>query len=312
MNNNSPDTAPDSVRASVSDPIEREALDAVWRALAEAKPARYVDADASAAMLSVITAATTARARRRPSPLFGLAAAAALVMAVGFSARPGAWTTVTVPLADRAQITLPDGSEVDLDAGTTLRYRQDFRGWGWGAGARVRTVALEGSAFFKVVSAAQPFEVHSYNAVVRVLGTEFSVDARKDDQAGTMVAVAEGRVSVRGSGEADATVALTPGERSVVADAQETATAASSISVDRVAPWRTGGLVVIDEPLRQFVRAVERRYGVSITLPADRSVGERRATFYYPTAVPIERVLSDLATTQQLRWSRQADGYVFE
>ena len=334
MSNEREGMLPPAVADEVTDPREREALERVWTALGDARPRRSVEAADRQAMWAAVSAATappaghvaghiaghiappassrptTARSARAGGRGWAVTAlAAALLLAAGLALRPGPWEVVQVPNAQVAHVTLPDGTEVDLDAGSTLRHRRAYRGWGGRTGAR--DVSLEGSGYFDVVRDARPFTVHTYNATVRVLGTAFSVDARAADATGTEVAVAEGSVTVQDREQA-AERTLAPGQRTVVTHATGRVTAATAMPVERVAPWRTGGLVAIDAPLAQVVHLLERRFDVRIALAAGDSLGARRVTLYYPVATPLDRILTDLASMQGLRWSRGAQGYVLE
>lgn len=67
------------------------------------------------------------------------------------------------------QFVLPDGSSVNLNAGSDLTLRDDF-------GKNTREVILEGEALFKVVrDPSRPFRVYSGESVIEVTGTEFAV-----------------------------------------------------------------------------------------------------------------------------------------
>lgn len=320
---------PDDVARDMEHDAERVALASVWTALAAAEPVPSVTPAETSTMWANITAATgapaierppasahSAPAARRPTapasarPAWALrrrtaAIAAAVVLVVaGFLGRPGRWHEVQVPLAQQQVVSLPDGSEVTLSAGARLRYRDGFRGW-FGRAADRRT-ELDGTAYFAVASDGRPFSVRTYNAVVRVLGTTFEVQAWPTQASGTAVTVAEGRVALAGS-RGDA-LTLTAGDRATVADATTAPALAMPVAAERVAPWRRGGFVAVDEPLSDVVAALERQFDVSITI-ADPDLGARRITLYYPEAA-LDRVLGDLATMQSLAVERRRDGYL--
>lgn len=115
----------------------------------------------------------------------------------------GYWTYST-ELGQQSSVSLPDGSKVLLNVGSTLRVPTDYA-------IGNRQLQLSGSAVFTVVShSSQPFTVESRNSMTRVLGTKFLVkDYEQDNNA--MVAVRAGKVSVDG-------VVLQANERVMVAD----------------------------------------------------------------------------------------------
>jgi transmembrane sensor len=95
-------------------------------------------------------------------------------------------------IGERRSITLADGSTVDLNARS--RIRVSFSG-------SERAVELtEGQALFEVAKdPARPFTVHSGTAIVRAVGTQFTVYKKKS---GTTVTVVEGRVAVQNEASA--------------------------------------------------------------------------------------------------------------
>jgi len=83
---------------------------------------------------------------------------------------------VDVPYGSRANITLPDGSRVVMNAGSRLTCKEGF-------GKTHRVLTLSGEGYFNVAkNKALPFIVHAGNLDVRALGTEFNVKAYPEDQ----------------------------------------------------------------------------------------------------------------------------------
>lgn len=73
-----------------------------------------------------------------------------------------------VPPGQRAELTLPDGTKVWLNAGSTLSYPSVFQ--------KERKVSLSGEGFFEVARNEQvPFIVSTGTIDVKVLGTKFNV-----------------------------------------------------------------------------------------------------------------------------------------
>jgi transmembrane sensor len=79
------------------------------------------------------------------------------------------------PLGSRASITLTEGTQVWLNAGTTLRYNNNY-------GFTNRDVYLEGEAFFAVTKNKQlPFIVNTSDLCITALGTIFNVKSYKGE-----------------------------------------------------------------------------------------------------------------------------------
>jgi len=205
---------------------------------------------------------------------------------------------------------LADGSDVWLAAGSRLSVPRAL-GWPRWLRASSRSVLLTGRAFFSVQRDGRPFEVHTSDATVRVLGTRFDVRS-PTNVSGSQVAVEEGRVSVASAGStrdrSDAAVELGAGQRIVVQRGAVAASAVQTVSIARVASWRTGGLAALDEPLDGVLDELARRYAVEITHAPDVDVTVT-VSLFYPSAPTIETVLADLCTAQGLSFQRTSRGY---
>ncbi|MFR7808806.1 MAG: FecR family protein [Butyricimonas faecihominis] len=79
--------------------------------------------------------------------------------------------TINIPYGAEYNLVLSDGSKIYLNAGSTLRYPDQFIG-------DKREVFLTGEAYFEVKSdSLHPFIVHASDVAIRVLGTSFNVNA---------------------------------------------------------------------------------------------------------------------------------------
>jgi len=157
------------------------------------------------------TPATIQPLRRKNRWTVGIAAAALLcvsVLAYYFLSREPApqLLTITAPAGvQKLPVTLPDSSIVWLAGGSTLRFPEHFP-------KGSRSVALDGLAYFSVRhNEKAPFTVTTPQTLsVRVLGTSFVVDVRKNTQH-IKVSVITGRVQVEE--DKKGLSILLPGER---------------------------------------------------------------------------------------------------
>ncbi|HYW32896.1 MAG TPA: FecR domain-containing protein [Gemmatimonas sp.] len=165
------------------------------------------------------TGAAAKAARPWYSGARGLAAAAALVMAIGFGARTAMQPESVAASAAgsrvyetavgvRDSVLLADGSRVILAPGSRLTVPASFDS--------ARTVDLEGAAYFEVRhDEVRPFTVRSRGAEVRDIGTAFSVTT--DATGSVSVAVTEGVVAMRSmASPATRGVELKAGDRGVL------------------------------------------------------------------------------------------------
>jgi ferric-dicitrate binding protein FerR (iron transport regulator) len=82
---------------------------------------------------------------------------------------------IKAPLGAKSEITLPDGSHVLLNAGSTIKYYSDFN-------ISNRNLSLDGEAYFKVAKNKKiPLIVNAANINIRAVGTEFNVKAYKNE-----------------------------------------------------------------------------------------------------------------------------------
>jgi len=97
--------------------------------------------------------------------------------------------SISVPLGARSNITLPDGSKVWLNAGTTLKYDQNY-------GQKERRLYLSGEAYFDVAKdKLHPFFVQTPRLMVSALGTKFNIKAYSDEKT-ISVTLEEGKIDV--------------------------------------------------------------------------------------------------------------------
>ncbi|ENO85967.1 FecR family protein [Thauera linaloolentis] len=178
----------------------------------------------------------------------------------------------------RLNVTLPDGSTLQLDAATQAEvrlYRQ-----------RREVRLADGQAMFTVRSdPAQPFEVLTDAVRISVVGTRFSVRHTQSglDAGKTVVAVESGRVRVSTAGHqapggaawhlAEA-VELAAGQ-GVSADEAGRLAPVVSLPADGVAPWRAGRVSFDDTTLAQALAEFER-YGDTGLVVHDPAVAALR------------------------------------
>ncbi|MES2521970.1 MAG: FecR domain-containing protein [Gemmatimonadota bacterium] len=218
----------------------------------------------------------------------GLAAAAALFLAIGFGTReilqrdpasPPALVAARVyetAIGVRDSVTLADGSRVILAPGSRMTVPASFDS--------ERTVDLDGAAYFEVRhDEAHPFTVRSRGAEVRDIGTAFSVTT--DATGSVSVAVTEGIVAMRSTATPGAKgVELKAGDRGVIhghllpdgtgADLErptapggdgEVDVTRGSVTVDDMA-WTRGDLSYRDAPLSIVQADLRRWYGINLVV----------------------------------------------
>ena len=160
--------------------------------------------------------------------------------------------TLSTPRGGEFKITLEDGTEVWLNAETTLRYPETFDG-------DERRVEVSGEAYFKVAkNAEKPFYVVSGGQEVRVLGTEFNVHAYNDEPA-IFTTLVEGSIALKPVSGNGSELMLTPGSQSVFTRSDASARV-RKVDTDVVTSWRSGVFVFENQNLEQIMRTLSRWY----------------------------------------------------
>ena len=170
------------------------------------------------------------------------------------------YNTLTVPYGKRFDIVLSDGTQVQLNAGTSIKYPVKF------IKGNTREVFLNGEAFFDVANDTEhPFIVRANEINVRVLGTQFNVSSYPEDEFVTTVLL-EGSVRINGPSDTHdpESLALTPGHKASWHKIDK------NISVEKVdvslyTSWINGRLIFRHMPFKNIIKKLERQYNVIIT-----------------------------------------------
>lgn len=152
------------------------------------------------------------------------------------------------------QLRLPDGTMVWLNAASSITYPVSF------SNTALREVELAGEAYFEVFKdKKRPFVVSTNHQQIRVLGTEFNVNAYTDEpeQKTTLL---EGSIKLSLE-EGMTSRVLKPGEQAVSAGKQ---LQVSTVDVDQAVDWKNGDFVFQSEPLISLMRRVSRWYNVQV------------------------------------------------
>jgi len=165
------------------------------------------------------------------------------------------------PEGRKSRIKLPDGTIVNLNAGSSLLFPAEFSD-------TLRIVELQGEAFFDVVrDESRPFIVKTNNLETEVLGTTFNVRAF-DEEAEINVALVSGKVKVRDSRKLSNDKVdhyLLPGEK-LVYNKSESSYVKSDFDLTEEIGWKDEILVFNNTDFQKFVKLLERWYGVHITV----------------------------------------------
>ncbi|PSL43919.1 FecR family protein [Chitinophaga niastensis] len=163
-----------------------------------------------------------------------------------------AYNTIVTPKGGQFQVTLPDGSKVWLNAGSSLKFPPVFNG-------KERLVELTGEAYFEVAkNAAMPFKVTAGNQTVAVLGTHFNINAYTDEK-NSRTTLLEGSVKILHA-ITHRSQLLKPGQQAKVGDD----ILVSNVDAGEAIQWKNGYFNFSHEDIESIMRKVARWYDVDI------------------------------------------------
>ncbi len=167
---------------------------------------------------------------------------------------PDEYTTVTSPNGQISNITLFDGTNIWLNAGSSLKYSRAFN-------KSNREIFLDGEAFFSVIkNGNKPFVVHAGDAQVKVYGTEFNLKAYGNETQIETVLI-EGKVQVTSSG---GDVVMKPGERLILSRTTGKSLI-NQVNPEEYTSWKGGKIYFNNETLQNLILQLERWYEVKFT-----------------------------------------------
>jgi ferric-dicitrate binding protein FerR (iron transport regulator) len=191
------------------------------------------------------------------------------------------YNEIIVPFGAKSQVTLSDGSKVWLNAGSKLRYADNFF-------KSTREVYLEGEAFFDVTKINhKQFIVKTSNLNIKVYGTQFNVKAYSEENQ-IQTTLVKGSVAIEPvlEGNIKNIYYLKPNQTatyfkssSIVStvNGQETAVyreknnpndkifIINKIDPKPVISWKEKEWLFVGEELGQLAIKLERRYNVKIS-----------------------------------------------
>ena len=177
---------------------------------------------------------------------------------------------ITSPSGVRSQVTLPDGSNVWLNAESTITFKVPFD-------QKSRDVSLTGEAYFDVKkNPGIPFVVSAGIVNVSVLGTKFNYRAFEDDN-NIEIVLAEGKVSLNTHGDKSGSeVIMNPGDRAVF-DKTSNLTKITNENIEKYIAWHTGKLIFDETLMPEVAVRIGRWFGVDVVI-ADAKINNYRIT----------------------------------
>jgi transmembrane sensor len=239
--------------------------------------------------------------------VIGLSSIWNVIHVAGIKKQELAYNEIIVPLGEKAQIILSDGSHVWINSASKLRYPVQF-------GENSRDVTLEGEAFFDVVKkSGKTFVVNTRDVKVNVLGTAFNVKCYPGDKK-TQTIVVRGEVKVEVNNGSQKPIIIKPNEMATLREKVSSGPQSSqspTITVNKVDPenlvsWKDQLLVFAGESFEDLAVKMERWYNVKIKIDNEDLKSERfNGKFVHNETV--YQVLEAIKITTPITYSVEKD-----
>ena len=192
---------------------------------------------------------------------------------------------ITTPRGGQYNLTLSDGTNICLNAASSLTYPSSFKK------GKPRIVELSGEGFFEVTHNAQePFIVHYGTGLEAiVLGTSFNINTYTDEKAAYTTLI-NGSLSVQGPQEKKDL--LMPGQQAIVRQGK---TSIISADIEEIIAWKEGWFLFNRLELQAIVRQLSRWYNIDFEITG--SIGSKQFSGIVSKSNNISEVLKIMENT---------------
>ena len=191
------------------------------------------------------------------------------------------YNEIKAPIGARSEIKLSDGTEVMLNAGSSLKYRNDYN-------LLNRDLTLEGEGYFIVAkNTSLPLIVSAGNISIKATGTEFNVKAYSDEGIiETTLVKGEVEISQKGNDSKNKILMLEPNQKAIYANKTDRLTlerikeieplavkpakiitdkllVSPKTDVEQATAWTKNKLIIRSENLESLCTKLQRKYDVN-------------------------------------------------
>ena len=212
------------------------------------------------------------------------------------------WSEIYTRSGQTRTLALPDGSTIRLAPESHIVYPSAFKG-------NLRQIFLQGEAYADIVHMEEcPFEIHSEDITVKVMGTEFNFSSYQTD-AECELALVDGIVEMTIVGkDSNHDVKLKTG------DLVHYNRATGSVEKQRFSPDSfiannlQGGLQFSNRRMEDIAHCLERKFGAKIIIE-DEAIAEERFFASFINGEDLPTILQSLNTQNHMYIQRRGDVY---
>ena len=202
--------------------------------------------------------------------------------------------SANVKAGSKSELILPDGSKVQLNGSSKIRYNID--------NSKQRVVYLSGEAYFDVARNKKlPFKVMVGDIQIEVLGTSFNVNSYSKNIIET--SLFSGRIKITGN-DLNSEYFLVPGEKATY-NINKKRLEISKADADIDKGWCNDFLIFDSKPLSEVIEKIERWYGVDIELRCNTIANDKLSGAFRHES--IENVIKSLSIQYNFKYEIEKD-----
>lgn len=195
------------------------------------------------------------------------------------------YNTIRIPRGAEYKLVLADGSQVWLNAESSITYPVAFQG-------ETREVRLQGEAYFEIAkNKNQPFIVHTTQFDVQVTGTQFNVRAYPGEM--ESATLAEGGIQLEKGGK---TYSLKPGQQAYL---EEEEVQVRKVNLESAIAWRYNAFSFEETPLEEIMNELARWYNIHVFY-LNPKVKELHFTAWFRRNCTLQEVIDILEKTGKI------------
>ena len=220
---------------------------------------------------------------------------------------PVVYNEIMVPVGEKSQIILSDGTHVWINSGSRFKYPINF-------GKVSREISLEGEAYFDVTRGNTTFIVNTHDAKIQVLGTAFNVKSYPEDKK-TQTTVIRGLVRVESKEKGAKPVLIGPSQMAVIKDVSEPGmnkadtkdlTVINKVNTGAITSWKDQLLIFADETFEDIAIKMERWFNMKIRIE-DAELKKDRYTGKFINHETVYEVLEAIQVTTPIKYTVKDD-----
>ena len=201
--------------------------------------------------------------------------------------------SMNVPMGSTMALRLPDGTQVNLNGGSTLSYPQSF-------GLKSRKVKLSGEAYFTIVHHTdQPIEILTSKMTVRDIGTKLNITNYPEDSQARIV-IDEGSVELKTENDTQASI-IVAGQEAIIDKRSGHITILNKQSDGNA--WSKGELIFHNTTVADIAKRLERTYNIDISIHHPATANKRFYGTFSTREQSYTDILQALKETGTLRYS---------